>query len=96
MSRMAILGLFAFASFAFAGQKGQAPSQDTKAQAPAPAKTQAPAKGQDAGKSAAPTPARIVTVTEVTREYAPVQKHRKLLFKQVGPSKVYSTTEFSK
>ena len=94
MSRMAVLGLFAFASFAFAGQKGQAPSQDTKAQAPAPAKTQSPAKGQDAGKGTAP--ARIVTVTEVTREYAPVQKHRKLLFKQVGPSKVYSTTEFSK
>ena len=95
MSRMAILGLFAFASFAFAGQKGQVPSQDTKSQTPAKAQApSAPVKGQDAGKGA--TPARILTITETVREYAPFQKHRRLFFKQVGPTKVSSVTEFSK
>ena len=92
MSRKAIFGLFAIASFAFAGDKGkaQAPTNDQKAQAPA-AKAQSPSKGETQPFS------RIVTETTIVREYAPVQRHKRLFFRQVGPSKVTtSCTECAK
>lgn len=79
MLRMALC-VFAFsANFAFAGDKGQAPAA-SKTQAPA-----APAKSQ-----AAPT--KIVTQTVITREYVPVEKHRRLFFRQIGASKVETCT----
>lgn len=79
MSRKAIFGLFAIASFAFAGDKGkaQAPSNDQKAQAPA-AKAQSPSKGETQPFS------RIVTETTIVREYAPVQRHKRLFSVKLG------------
>ena len=81
------MGLVLTAGVSFAGDKGQVPS-----------KTQAPvaAKGQDAGKAqapaATPVPSKIVTQTVITREYVPVERHRRLFFKQSGPSRVQTCT----
>jgi len=82
MLRKALLGLALTAGVAFAGDKGQAPA---KTQAPA-----APSKGQ--APAAAPLPAKIVTQTVITREYVPVEKHRRLFFRQIGASKVETCT----
>ena len=80
MLRKALLGLVLTAGVAFAG--------DQKAQAPAASKAQAPA----ASKAQAPIPAKIVTQTVITKEYVPVEKRRKLLFRQLGSSKVETCT----
>jgi len=80
MLRKALLGLILTAGVAFAG--------DQKAQAPAASKAQAPA----ASKAQAPIPAKIVTQTVITKEYVPVEKRRKLLFRQLGSSKVETCT----
>ena len=48
-------------------------------------------KGQ-APKAQAPVPAKIVTQTVITKEYVPVEKRRKLLFRQLGSSKVETCT----
>ncbi len=88
MLRKALLGLILTAGVAFAGdQKAQAPAA-SKAQAPAASKAQAPA----ASKAQAPIPAKIVTQTVITKEYVPVEKRRKLLFRQLGSSKVETCT----
>ena len=88
MLRKALLGLALTAGVAFAGdQKGQAPA---KAQAPAAPKAQDASKGQ--APAATPVPAKIVTQTVITREYAPFEKHRRLFFRQVGPSRVQTCT----
>lgn len=80
MLRKALLGLVLTAGVAFAG--------DQKAQAPVASKAQAPA----ASKAQAPIPAKIVTQTVITKEYVPVEKRRKLLFRQFGSSKVETCT----
>lgn len=59
---------------------GVAFAGDQKAQAPA------------ASKAQAPIPAKIVTQTVITKEYVPVEKRRKLLFRQLGSSKVETCT----
>jgi hypothetical protein len=82
MLRKALLGLVLTAGVAFAGEKGQAP----KAQAPA-----APV-AKETPKAQAPVPAKIVTQTVITKEYVPVEKRRKLLFRQLGSSKVETCT----
>ena len=86
MLRKALLGLALTAGVAFAGDKGQAPA---KAQAPAAPKAQDASKGQAPVASA---PTKIVTQTTITREYVPVEKRRRLFFKQFGPSKVETCT----
>jgi len=83
MLRMALCVFALSANFAFAGDKGQAPAAP-KAQAPA-----APSKGQ---APAAAAPAKIVTQTVITREYVPVEKHRRLFFRQLGASRVETCT----
>ena len=80
MLRKTLLGFAFSASFVFAGDKGQVPA---KSQAPAAPKTQDAAKGQ-----APAAPAKIVTQTTITKEYMPVERHRRLFWRQVGPSKV--------
>lgn len=67
---------------AFTLFSGVALGGDQKAQAPA-----TPAKSQ-----AASFPSKIVTQTVITREYVPVEKRRKLFFKQFGSSKVETCT----
>ena len=96
MLRKALLGLILTAGVAFAGdQKAQAPAA-SKAQAPAASKAQAPAASKAqapaASKAQAPIPAKIVTQTVITKEYVPVEKRRKLLFRQLGSSKVETCT----
>jgi hypothetical protein len=74
------LCLFAFStSVAFGG--------DQKVQAPAASKAQAPAKGQESAPLG-----KIVTQTTITKKYVPVQKHRRLVFRQLGASKVETCT----
>ena len=87
MLRMAVLAWLCSFGVIFAGdeKKPQAPSKPA-------AKTQSPSKGSES----VAVPSRIVTVTEITREYAPVQKHRKLFFRQVGNAKVLTHTEAAK
>ena len=87
MLRKALLGLILSAGVAFAGDKGQSPA---KTQAPVAPKAQDANKGQ--APAATPVPAKIVTQTVITREYAPVEKHRRLFFRQVGPSRVQTCT----
>jgi len=80
MLRKTLLGFVFSASFVFAGDKGQLPA------APKP---------QDASKGQAPAasvPAKIITQTVITREYVPVEKHRRLFFKQFGPSRIETMT----
>lgn len=81
MLRMALCVLTLSAGFAFGG--------DQKAQAPAAPKAQAPAaKGQQESNPIG----KIVTQTTITKEYVPVQRHRRLVFRQIGSSKVETCT----
>lgn len=80
-----IAALLCFASFAVAGDKGQAAK-------PQDAKKPVITKGQDAkpigkGQDAIVKPANKVIVEQKTTEYAPVPKRRRLIYRAIGISR---------